>query len=346
MPLTTDHKTGAPESFMSPRFSTYVAAYLLRRQLDPAPLFQQAGLDYRHGEELVVPIPPSKLQWLLEAVAEFMSDPHIGLSIGGDFAFEFSGLNALIMISSANMEQAMQARIKYDTFINNAIYDRIQTTHGYFTHGFRISTMNTSELRHVHELLAAQLLTVLRTGSGASLSPARVQFEHKAAGERKVYQSHFGTDDILFGAPINSMAYTHATARQPFITANKTLNAVLTRSVKLLLQDQDGNQFTDRVYRELIRLLDAGVPDLEEVAQNLYVSTRTLRRKLKDEGASFQQLKQQAMHKMAMQLLTISNAPLAEIAFQLGYSESSAFVRAFKSWEGITPQKFRERARS
>ncbi len=330
------------ESSLSPRFGTYVAAYLIRQGVDPAPLFRQVGILYRHGDELVAPVPPTKLRALLEAAAKFMDDPFIGLSIGKDFSFEFSGLNALIMISSPNMEQAMRARIKYDTYINNAIYDRIQTTRENFVHGFRVSTIDNSNLRHIHDLLAAQLLTVLRTGSGEMLSPVKMSFVHPAPKDRKTYVEHFGTDDIEFGASINSMAYDHGTARHPFITANKTLNTLLTRSVQLLLSDDEGNHFTDSVYREVIRLLDSGMPTLEEVADNLYVSARTLRRKLKEEGVSFQQVKQRAMHKLAIQLLTMSSAPLSDIAFQLGYSESSAFVRAFRSWEGVTPQKYRD----
>ncbi len=329
------------ESSLSPRFATYVASYLIKQGVDPTPLFRQVGIYYRAGDELMAPVPPTKLRALLEAAAKFMGDPFIGISIGKHFSFEFSGLNALMMISSRNMEQAMRARIKYDTYINNAIYDRIQTTQEHFIHGFRVSTIDNNNIRHIHDLLASQLLTVLRTGSGKSLSPVKMRFVHPAPKDRKTYFDHFGTDDIEFDASINSMAYDHATARQPFITANKTLNNLLTRSVKLLLSDDEGNHFTDSVYREVLRLLDSGVPSLEEVASNLYVSTRTLRRRLTNEGVSFQQVKQRAMHKLAIQLLTMTNAPLSDIAFQLGYSESSAFVRAFRTWEGVTPQKYR-----
>lgn len=334
------------ESFMSPRFGTYVAAYLTRQGVDPTPLFKAAGIPYAADQEFVTPITPTKLCALLETAAAHMGDPYIGLSIGKQFSFEFSGLNALIMISSANMEQAMRARIKYDTYINNAIYDRIQATHKYFVHGFRVSTIENVNLRHIHDLLAAQLLTVLRIGTGRDGSPVKMNFVHPAPKDRKIYHEHFNTEQIEFESAINSMAYDNDTARLPFVTANRTLNNLLTRSVQLLLSDDEGNHFTDSVYREVIRLLEAGDSSLESVASNLYVSTRTLRRKLKEEGVSFQQVKQRAMHKLAIQWLTMSNASLSDIAFQLGYSESSAFVRAFRSWEGETPQRYRDRVAS
>ena len=238
----------------------------------------------------------------------------------------------------------MRARVKYDTYINNALYDRIQTTQQCLIHAFRVSTISNGNLRHIHDLLAAQMLSVLRTGSGSALSPTKITFLHPAPGNTKRYVEHFGTEHITFNAAINSMAYSHSTVRRPFVTANKTLNALLSRSVELLHGDDDGNHFTDNVYREVIRSLDSGVPSLEQVAGNLCVSTRTLRRRLTAEGLSFQQVKQRAMHKVAIQLLTMSSASLSEIAYQLGYSESSAFVRAFRSWEGITPQKYRELA--
>lgn len=335
------HQAQDFESYLSPRFGTYVATYLVKRELDPAPLFRRAGIPYRSGEESLSPITPSKLCTLLHEAEHSMADPFIGISIGKHFSFEFAGLNALIMISAANMEHAMKARIKYDTYINNAIYDRIHTGQDVFIHGFRISMIDNIDMRHVHDLLAAQLLAVLRTGTGKVLSPIKVKLAHKAPKEKSPYYDYFGTLQIEFGASMNTLAYNHATARHPFLTANRTLHKLLTQSVQLLLSDDQGNHFTDTVYREIVRLLDNEVPSLEQVADNLHISTRTMRRKLGSEGTSFQQVKQRSLHKVAIQLLTMTNTSLSEIADQLGYSESSAFVRAFKSWEGVTPQKYR-----
>jgi AraC-like DNA-binding protein len=70
-----------------------------------------------------------------------------------------------------------------------------------------------------------------------------------------------------------------------------------------------------------------------------------LRRRLADEGYSFQEAKNLARRKRAQYLLSQTRMPLSEIAFELGYSELSAFSRAFRGWVGVTPQNYRENYR-
>ena len=73
-----------------------------------------------------------------------------------------------------------------------------------------------------------------------------------------------------------------------------------------------------------------------------FVSPRTLRRRLSEEGYSFQEAKNLAREKRAKYYLSQTKMPLSEIAFELGFSELSAFSRAFRSWVGETPQSYRE----
>lgn len=87
-------------------------------------------------------------------------------------------------------------------------------------------------------------------------------------------------------------------------------------------------------------------PAAENVAQRLGISTRTMRRRLSDEGFTFNDAKNLARERRAKYLLVNSRASLTEIAFELGYSELSAFSRAFRGWVGETPQAYRENIRA
>jgi AraC-like DNA-binding protein len=77
------------------------------------------------------------------------------------------------------------------------------------------------------------------------------------------------------------------------------------------------------------------------VAALLNVHERTLNRRLQAEGTSFSQLRDGVLHTMAMQMLGASSMPLADVAMALGYSEASAFIRAFTRWSGQTPDRWR-----
>jgi AraC-like DNA-binding protein len=323
-----------------------VQTFLLARGIDPAPLFRLARIPYSAGSECVAPLSPKRLATLLAATAKKLDDPHIGLTIGSAFKFEYAGLNALIMISSPNMQQALQSRIRYDTFVNSAMYDQIKTRGGGLVHGFRVSTIENIDLRHVHELVAAQMLSVLRTGTGRPLAPDSVSFCHPCITGIAHYRQHFSCEEIHFEQSINTMYYNKEVLLQAFPTGNRTLHKLLTDSVKQLQSGEKSRAFSDAVHREIIRLFDDGHPTLELVAANLCVSTRSLRRLLKEEGRSFQQVKQDALHKKASQLLALTNLPLREISYQLGYTEASTFSRAFRNWTGTTPQQYRDQFQS
>ena len=95
---------------------------------------------------------------------------------------------------------------------------------------------------------------------------------------------------------------------------------------------------------DLVLSLSQGVPGVTDVASQLGMSGRTLQRQLADRGATFQKLVDQARRELAERLLADTSYPLAEVAFLTGFSEQSAFNRAFKRWAGQTPRSFRLKA--
>src|SRR3712207_2118189 len=94
-------------------------------------------------------------------------------------------------------------------------------------------------------------------------------------------------------------------------------------------------------YTTLFRSIAGQPPTTHDVARELNMSTRTLQRRLADEGVQFQQLLEAVRHEMAKEYLRASSLPLNEIAFLLGYKEASSFHRAFHHWEGLSPGQWR-----
>ena len=97
-----------------------------------------------------------------------------------------------------------------------------------------------------------------------------------------------------------------------------------------------------QVVDEVAGLLSGGVPQLAEVASRMGMGTRTLQRRLSDGGTTYQDLVTEARRQLARKLLRQSDYSLSEIAFLTGFSEQSAFTRAFKRDEGITPRAYRQ----
>ena len=92
----------------------------------------------------------------------------------------------------------------------------------------------------------------------------------------------------------------------------------------------------------LKRKLASGRPDLPEVAQELGMSERTLQRRVTDEGKNFRELLIEARQELGRRLLADPSAEINEVAYLLGFQDTSSFHRAFRDWEGVTPNRWRE----
>jgi AraC-like DNA-binding protein len=109
----------------------------------------------------------------------------------------------------------------------------------------------------------------------------------------------------------------------------------------MLTQSHAASGWAGKVYGILRRSIDQP-PELEKVALELGIHTQTLRRRLDSEGTSFSEIKAFMRRDYALHLLGKQGLSIEEIAYRTGFSESSAFIRAFKTWTGVTPYTYRK----
>jgi AraC-like DNA-binding protein len=146
---------------------------------------------------------------------------------------------------------------------------------------------------------------------------------------------------LQFASASSSLLFQRRYLDMPLLQDERTLKHFLERSpADLLARPDEGDSLSSRLRRLLSRDTEHW-PDLESVAQQLHVSPQTLRRHLREEGASFQGLKDQLRRDIAIYHLGRADLSLQQIAEQLGFSEPSAFHRAFKKWTGLTPGAYR-----
>jgi len=102
--------------------------------------------------------------------------------------------------------------------------------------------------------------------------------------------------------------------------------------------------FTQRLRQVMLKLIPEGGATLPRVAAELHCSTRTVQRRLGTVDLGYQQLLDRLREQLACRYLRQTSLTLSELALLLGYSDQSAFSRAFRSWAGVTPGRFRKRA--
>lgn len=142
----------------------------------------------------------------------------------------------------------------------------------------------------------------------------------------------------LTNATENAITFDKKYWNEPIITSNYELQKILLEKVSKLTTASNKKQtLRNRIYNYLLTNSYLGILSLEDIASNFNISTRTLQRKLKEEGINFQQLADEARKTLAINYLKAGSYPVKEISYMLGYNELSAFNRTFKRWTGNTP---------
>jgi len=182
-------------------------------------------------------------------------------------------------------------------------------------------------------------LVMVGEASQAPFPLQEVRFRHACPSEPARYEAFFGCP-VRFDAETTGIRAARSLALRPLPQADARICAFYTAQCEAMAQGIDAPfRYTDAVRN---RLLESFVmPDLATLAQRMFLTERTLQRRLRREGASFSGVLREAREERAKQLLRESNAAMEHIAGALGFSDAVAFSHAFKSWTGQSPQAWR-----
>ncbi len=154
---------------------------------------------------------------------------------------------------------------------------------------------------------------------------------------------HLFNSPLLFDQPDTRMIFNRRFLSLPIIQDELALKEFLKCSpADLLAKPDDSTTYTARIRALIGKDLSQALPDFEFVSTNLNVSPQTLRRRLKDENTSYQEIKDNMRRDVALYHLARQEISINEIAFKVGFTEPSTFHRAFKKWTGLTPGEYRE----
>lgn len=169
-----------------------------------------------------------------------------------------------------------------------------------------------------------------------------VELQHTPTAGRQEYREVFLGSPVQFEQAQSRLLFANALLELP-ISQNETSLRHFQRHPALLLLSQDfaSRSWSARVRKILRHSMDA-LPEFGEVATQLQIHPQTLRRRLTAEGTSFKEIKSQLRRDTSLHFLGKQGLSIEEIAQRAGFSESSAFIRAFKGWTGVTPYTYRK----
>ncbi|WP_438433687.1 AraC family transcriptional regulator ligand-binding domain-containing protein [Gorillibacterium sp. sgz500922] len=188
----------------------------------------------------------------------------------------------------------------------------------------------------------AFLVELGRRGSGYPVTPRLVEIR-PLIGDPQILEAYFGCP-VRQGAARNRLTFDRKELDRPFTSRNEELLEVLTPALDQTLASlRETDSVQERVKQLLKGSLPSGRVDLHSVARELGMSERNLQRRLAEKQTSFKDLTHQARHELARAYLADSSLEIKEVAFLLGYEDQNSFYRAFRSWEGEPPGRWRSR---
>lgn len=272
---------------------------------------------------------------LWEAFCGAAQDPLIGLRLGGALQVGHLDMVGALLMSCETLGEALEALLEYYPIVGEG---------GEFTLSVEGQSLRLSYVPHFqvrqtercHAVLAC-LLQLTRWISGGRCSAQLLSFPALEQSLHDRYQALLDCPLAFVGGGY-SLLFAQADLNVPLIQANALMREHLRALADSQLQRLSSQSLAMQV-RELLRAQPRW--GKERIAEQLQLSGRHLNRKLAEEGASFKVLRDQVLFQMAEHCLR-EDAKAAEVAEALGFSDESAFVKAFRRWSGMTPGQFRQ----
>lgn len=288
-----------------------------------------------------VMLPVKALQELLDAAAEASGEPNLGLRIASRYRRGMFGLMEFAWRAAATVRDGCERIARHVPLIS----DLLEITFTEHEHGGTIEERIAGEPlcvgRHANEFFVSALVLQAREITGVPIVPERVYLAHGRPSDVEELVDVFGTSALDFDRGANGLVIGPAVLALTLPTADPPLLALLDKQAEAALATRPArSRLLVRVREHVREHLTGEPPSLADVARALHSSPRSLQRGLHDEGATFQQVVDAVREDLALSRV-VEGEPIASLAHALGYSEESAFLRAFRRWTGTTPAIYR-----
>ena len=327
------------------RYSNRMLLSLDAADVDSSKVLRRAHLSQELLNESRFLLTTGEAFALARAIAEVSGNPAIGLTLGTVTRTQQFNPAGIAALCSETLGEAMAqvGRYKQLTCPEELVQHRAD---GEWTLRFRYLMTDQPEPPVLIQAGFAYLLSIARHGTeNRSFSPLRLELMDSNAPVKQI-KRHFGCP-VVAGAQHNVMVLREADGELPFVTCNAELFEMLAPQLDHeLTAGRNTESFVDRVRLAIQEKLTGRRPAIEDIADVLRVSPRTLQRRLQDDGYSFQRVLEEARRQLARHYLVHSHLDLNDAAFLLGYNDAGSFVRAFRAWEGVPPARWREEQRS
>jgi AraC-like DNA-binding protein len=321
------------------RISSVIPRRLEELSLSPELILREAGLPIGLFKQDKVLVTTDEFFAFYRAIERLSLDPAIGLRLANESRIERYDPIAIAALCTRTFRDAIERIARYKQLTCPEKIDIVERDNECAVH-FTWLQAHEEEPTVLVDLCFAWIVSVAARGMGRPIHPKRVDFR-RADAHKSVYQAYFQCP-VRLNADQNVLVFEKRDMDSPFLTFNAELLAMVAPQLEAELSQQlSEKDLRERVKGVLKRLIAGHRPGIRDVARELHMSTRTLQRRLTEEGATFQQVMEEARRELARHYLLHSSLELNETAYLLGYADANSFFRAFHAWEGTSPGQWR-----
>ncbi|HEX8686469.1 MAG TPA: AraC family transcriptional regulator, partial [Pyrinomonadaceae bacterium] len=316
--------------------------------VDREALCRAAGLDPAALADADNLIPFAKLIRLGECGARLTGDDAFGLHAGERTDARAYGLLGYLTLHSRTFGEALGSLIRFQQIRTDAVEFSLEAAgaDAHLAYHYLAADAAPGERRQESEEMLSTMVRVGRGLTGVDWAPREVHFEHARPKDISEHERIFRAP-VRFARPLTKLVFDSSILALPLVGADPALGSLLERQAEeLLAKSPRRGAFAGRVRRLIKEGLPGGEARVGPASRRLGVSPRTLQRKLREEGTSFQELLEETQHALAEFYLRKPEVAICEVSYSLGFSQPSAFHRAFRRWTGLTPKEFRHRQKS
>lgn len=275
-------------------------------------------------------------------LARFGDEPGLGVEAGRRYHISLYGSWGLALLSSGTLRQVIDVALRYLDLA--FVFGQLSFEEG--EQESRLIFDGSEVPPDVRPFLAERIISGIQTIGrelySVGVPATSVTFRHPSPPDTARYHETFGVEPD-FDAPEDAIAFASVLLDFPLPQADDWTRNACEQLCRELLDRRHARTGTAGLVRDRLARNPGTLPDQATVAAELFISPRTLARRLSEEGTSFRALLDEVRRLLAEELLAHTDMSSEQVGTRLGYADSASFIRAFRRWNHCPPQEYRHR---
>jgi len=308
-------------------------------QFAPDKLLIKHGIKPAVFNEFNARIPLASVTELLEDASAITKRKDFGMLMGANWNFDMLGPLSMVVLACISYEDLINKMMVYANAVNLGFRYRLTKHSTFVTAEFNVSTAKQYQSVQTIELFLSRYVQFSKHCIGKKWQPKAILFQHMPLSEEDAYKAIFGQLPT-FNSELNGMVFNEQDLSLRTDIDHVFMNQKVDEYMSGLITQPDIT-LTEQL---TLAITDAygkqEIPEFQKLCDLFSLSSRTIQHRLNQEGTSFRQILSDVQANIALTLLSQQHLEVSAVSDLLGFSEVSAFSRAFKKWHGQPPSSY------